>query len=273
MTWRCERCDEPHETDEPPCDACGHGSFERVADSRRSLGTVEWVCRECGRAHPKHSPPCSRCGHGMLEKQPVEYDLDDIEPRSYFELGKWQIAATVALIGIVGLAVVGVVAIPEIGGNPTISDAPGEGERAAGLDLVEAETGVHDRLDRYRAQRDLAPLSDDPDLDAVVTYHNRHRAIAAQDEDLDRPSILRDYEAFDHRCPRRPHAEAFSVQFLGADADVEAYENESALAGAVADGLVTGQTTRNAVLGDRDALGLDLYVRPDGTVYVALFLC
>lgn len=72
MKWRCDWCGKPHERNDPPCDNCGHHSFERavvpsVPDD--GGGPIEWVCTECGRSHPRHSPPCSRCGHTTLEKR------------------------------------------------------------------------------------------------------------------------------------------------------------------------------------------------------------
>jgi ribosomal protein L40E len=84
MEWRCEWCGKPHEENDPPCDNCGHGQFERAvvpAGPEGDGGPLVWVCTECGREHPRNNPPCSRCGGMDLEKQrqddvPVE-PIDD----------------------------------------------------------------------------------------------------------------------------------------------------------------------------------------------------
>lgn len=73
MKWRCDWCGKPHERNDPPCDNCGHHSFEKavvptVSDGG-SDGPIEWICAACGRSHPRNSPPCSRCGHTTLEKR------------------------------------------------------------------------------------------------------------------------------------------------------------------------------------------------------------
>ncbi|PSP81397.1 hypothetical protein BRC81_00080 [Halobacteriales archaeon QS_1_68_20] len=81
MKWRCEGCGKPHERNDPPCDNCGHHSFEKAVvplGPDGEGGPLVWVCTECGREHPRNSPPCSRCGNTTLEKreQTVEDPLD-----------------------------------------------------------------------------------------------------------------------------------------------------------------------------------------------------
>jgi len=73
MKWRCEWCGKPHEENDPPCDNCGHGSFEEAVvrgapDGDSENSTIVWVCTDCGREHTKNSPPCSRCGNAKLER-------------------------------------------------------------------------------------------------------------------------------------------------------------------------------------------------------------
>lgn len=85
MQWRCEWCGKPQESDDPPCDNCGHGKFEKAivrqpAESDGPRSTTVWVCTACGREHTKHSPPCSRCGNATLEREEkviTEGDLTD----------------------------------------------------------------------------------------------------------------------------------------------------------------------------------------------------
>ncbi len=88
MEWRCEWCGKPHEEDDPPCDNCGHGSFERAVVRRTDLGdgpgadtTTVWECTECGREHPKNAPPCSRCNNPTLERQQKRVDESNLTER------------------------------------------------------------------------------------------------------------------------------------------------------------------------------------------------
>jgi ribosomal protein L40E len=86
MEWRCEWCGKPHAENDPPCDNCGHGSFERAVVRRTDLAggnenpdtMTVWVCTACGREHPKHSPPCSRCNNGTLEQQEKRVDESNL---------------------------------------------------------------------------------------------------------------------------------------------------------------------------------------------------
>jgi len=75
MEWRCEWCGKPHPEDDPPCDNCGHGQFERAVVPAGPEGDAEggplvWVCGNCGREHPRHNPPCSRCGGMEFDQRP-----------------------------------------------------------------------------------------------------------------------------------------------------------------------------------------------------------
>ena len=85
MEWRCEWCGKPHEADDPPCDNCGHGKFERAVVQQGSNdsggSTTVWVCTECGREHTKHSPPCSRCNNATLERQEKTISDDELTQR------------------------------------------------------------------------------------------------------------------------------------------------------------------------------------------------
>jgi len=82
MEWRCEWCGKPHEENDPPCDNCGHGSFEKAVVRRQSPeannSTVVWVCTECGREHTKNSPPCSRCNNATLEREEKTLSDEDL---------------------------------------------------------------------------------------------------------------------------------------------------------------------------------------------------
>lgn len=80
MEWRCEWCGKPHGADDPPCDNCGHGRFERAVQPvgpEGEGGPTVWVCSDCGRDHPRNNPPCSRCGGMDLERREQTYEEGD----------------------------------------------------------------------------------------------------------------------------------------------------------------------------------------------------
>lgn len=208
-----------------------------------------------------------------LEKEPISYDLDDAEVPGYLDVGKWHVAAIVVLVGLVGLVAAGVISIPQLDGNPSIEDPPGNGEYAAGIDLADAEGRVLDEVDAYRAENGASALAADDELDAIATYHNRHRAVAAYDDDASTPRARDDYEKFDYRCPRKPVLLSVPAAILGVDGSIDAYESESDLAESVAAGLVENQSGDASWLADRDAAAVDLHVHPDGNVYVAVAAC
>lgn len=277
MEWRCEWCHKPQEENDPPCENCGHGSFERIVvqkpDIDRDHVKHEWVCQECGRGHPKHSPPCSRCGHTSLQREEVEYDLSDTEAASYLELGKGYVAAAGVLVLLAGLVATGVLSVPGIGGPPVVEDAPGDGERAAGVDLVRAEAELTEQIDARRSERGLAPLAEDEELAAIATYHNRHSALAMVDDEVDRPLLSEDYEKFDYRCQRHPAGIVASPSQFGLDDDVDAYESGSELALALDRAFANDPAIQKTLSSDHDAAGVDLYVDPDGSVRVVVLLC
>lgn len=236
-------------------------------------GQFEWVCQKCGRGHPRRSPPCSRCGHATLEKEPIRNDFDEVEPASYLQLGKFHITVAVVLVAFAVLAATGALSMPQHDGEPSIDDAPGSEQRAAGIDLTDAETQIHRELNERRTADGRAALEASYELDEIATYHNRHRAIAATDDSVQTPLPRDDYAEFDHRCPRAPVLRSIPVAGLAEDGDVAAYENESALAAAVAEGIARRDFGAKSRYVDWKGVGIDLHVRPDGSVYVALALC
>jgi hypothetical protein len=169
-----------------------------------------------------------------LEKEPISYDIDDAEAASYLELGKFHIAVVV-LVAFVGLVAAGVITLPQFAGSPSIEA--------------------------------------DADLDEIATYHNRHRAVAAHEDDAVMPDPRDDWSEFDYQCSRAPVLQSIHLGLLGEPGRIDAYENETALAEAVAGGLVRGQAGETSLLADWDAIAVDLHVYPDGTIYVALAVC
>jgi len=84
MEYRCEWCGKPHPEDDPPCDNCGHGSFERAvvpaAPEGDGEGPAVWVCTDCGREHPRNNPPCARCNGMDFERRSQAFEDGEVPP-------------------------------------------------------------------------------------------------------------------------------------------------------------------------------------------------
>ncbi|MFC4245709.1 hypothetical protein ACFOZ7_01610 [Natribaculum luteum] len=277
MKWRCTWCGKPHETNDPPCDNCGHGSFERAVVREPDLETVDtgpayvWTCTDCGRDHVKNSPPCSRCGNPTLEKREQDYaDVErDLETPSWLEVAKPYAPIIAVLAVVIGLFATGVVPLsmlPGIG-TPTPPDAPGDGEVAAGLDLETVETEIYDRLEDERQTEDAPTRAYDEGLAAFAEYRNR-QIVVAHVEDRE-PDDLPELSDFGTSCSGDV---AIGSSQVVADAPA-AYENESELAAAVASGLLENRAYRAEALADRDAEAVDVHVGPDDEVFVTYVAC
>src|SRR6056297_1731717 len=109
MEWRCKWCEKPHEENDPPCDNCGHGEFEKAVvpmspESTDDSTPLVWACTECGREHQKNSPPCSRCGNAMLEQREVDYrDVDEMGSTGWTDILDRKYAAGFAVVGVLAL--------------------------------------------------------------------------------------------------------------------------------------------------------------------------
>ncbi len=277
MKWRCTWCGKPHETNDPPCDNCGHGSFERAVVREPDPETVDtgptyvWTCTDCGRDHVKNSPPCSRCGNPTLEKREQEYaDVErDLETPSWLEVARPYAPIIAVLAVVIGLFATGIVPpsiLPGIG-TPTPPDAPGDGEVAAGLDLETVETEIYDRLEDERRAEGAPTRTYDEGLAAFAEYRNRQVVVAnVEEREPDDPPELSD---FDTTCS--------GAIVLGSPQvivdDLDAYENESELAADVASGLLENRDYRTEALADRDAEAVDVHVGPDDEVFVTYVAC
>ncbi|WP_252718807.1 hypothetical protein [Haloarcula sp. CBA1122] len=153
MKWRCEWCGKPHEEDDPPCDNCGHGSFEEAVTQVNEAvveGGPRWVCLDCGRQHQKNSPPCKRCGGSNFERRtgpPEDDPLDEIQTgwldvlETKYAIGY---AAVALLLGLIVLAAVGGITLPGFAaetptGPPSIASPAGSGDTVDSLSLAEVE--------------------------------------------------------------------------------------------------------------------------------------
>ena len=271
MEWRCEWCGKPHEEDDPPCDNCGHGSFERavvpVAGAGESLGSEAkvWVCTSCGREHTKHNPPCSRCGHGELELQRQEVSDDELEVPGYVDLLTPRyvlgLVVVLAVAGVFVLGVTGVVDIPGFGGGvPEVSDVPGNAAAAGNVSFDDAERAYLSRLNDARERVNVSSLSRDGDLDAVATFFNQKRVKA---EGVSREERDRVQGVLEGTCETSP-------QVVTASVPPESVDSAAALGDAlVASSVQDGEA--DTVDGTRT--GVDLHATPDGQVYLLQVVC
>ncbi|WP_049925007.1 hypothetical protein [Halopiger goleimassiliensis] len=275
MKWRCTWCGKPHAENDPPCDNCGHNTFEkavvRADEAATDDGTVDtgttyvWRCQHCGRDHVKFTPPCSRCGNHDLEK--IEQTYDDVErdldTPSWFEVAKPYLPV-IAVVGlVVALFATGIVPpsiLPGVGA-PSPPDASGNPVEAAGLDLEATETVIHDRLE---TKRESESRSYDDDLAAYAEYRNR--ALVAAEFDGERVEGASPDE-FGVDCSGSVTAQ--SVVFPGVD--LEAIDDEAALADAVATGLATN--VEAATTGRYALEGVDLHETPDETLAATYATC
>jgi DNA-directed RNA polymerase subunit RPC12/RpoP len=279
MEWRCERCGKPHEEDDPPCDNCGHGTFERAVVQQTDLAeggalesTTVWVCTECGRSHTKHSPPCSRCGNHKLVKEQQRVDDEELTAPGYLDLVTPRylvgVAIALALAAVFVLGVTGVVQIPGLSsGLPTVSDVPGEAEAAGDRSLSAVEEAYLAELNDRRVGDGLATLERDEQLDDVAEYANR-RIVKNRHGDGNPPDEGQINDAVSGTCDPRSVTPALVT--LPAENGIDAVDSDSALAGALVDGRVAQGDLPTA---DRQITGVDVHVAPDGTTYLTEFTC
>lgn len=289
VKWRCTWCGKPHAENDPPCDNCGHNTFERAivradeegdrgstTDSESELtdaGTVDtgpdyvWACTNCGREHVRNTPPCSRCGNPDLEKVEQTYEgLErDLETSSWLAVAKPYLPL-LAVIGIViALFATGIISpsiLPGIG-PPSPPDAPGEGKEAAGIDLEATEQAVHDRLETERNASDSRRYDDG--LASYAEYQNR--MLVDIEFDDGEPNTVNPDE-FGNRCG---DSSVVSAQAILSDLSVQEYTDESDFGDAIATALLSqfGEDMRTGY----DAEGLDVHSAPNGDVYVFYSAC
>ncbi|WIV67174.1 hypothetical protein [Natrialbaceae archaeon AArc-T1-2] len=273
MKWRCAWCGKPHEENDPPCDTCGHNSFEEAVVRERQLETVDtgpeyvWRCPSCGRDHVKNTPPCSRCGNPELEQTEQTYeDVErDLETPSWFEVAKPYTPVIAVLVLVVGLFATGIVPLsilPGVG-TPTPPDAPGDGETAAGLDLEETEGEIHDRLEAERESEGYESRTTDAGLGALAEYLNRQYVVAEYTDDD--PGETPPPSEFDPSCTGE---EIVSGSVVLEDT-VDDYNDETALADDVADALLEADAD---VRSGYEAEEIDVHV-VEGDVVVRYAAC
>jgi len=270
MEWRCEWCGKPHEDNDPPCDNCGHGTFEEAVvrdDNPTAEGGLEtttvWVCEECGRTHTKHSPPCSRCGNHKLVMEEQRVEDSELDAPSYFDLVTPRYA--IGLLVVLGLATVfllgvtGVVDVPGFATSvPDVEDVPGSATTAGNASLEDVEASYVSALNDRRADDDAEAVGRTDELDEVAAYVTRQN-VKADYGDARKPSADRVNDLLDERCDGDR-----SIQLLTRPG------NETATAAEMGVGFAT-----ESPLGPQEGtdLGVATHTAPDGTVYLTVVIC
>jgi len=278
MEWRCEWCEKPHEENDPPCDNCGHGTFEKaVTQVNHEVvpgGTV-WICQDCGRSHQRNSPPCKRCGGADLELRdgPPETDpLDEIGTGWRDVLEPKYVAgyAVVALLlGVLLLSVVGVISLPALGGPegpPPVPEAPGSADTAGGLSLATVEDDYVTELNDRRTGEGAGSLTRNGTADDAAAYYNK-ATVAAVVGDGDGPQ-REAFARFPLQCDQ-PAIVSYRVAPSRTGQSVSDFGNETQLATALVDSYVE----RGNAFSDGSTVGVDVHVAPDDTVFVTHVVC
>ena len=272
MEWRCEWCGKPHAENDPPCDNCGHGTFEKavvpVADSNEELGSkaTVWVCTECGREHTKHTPPCSRCGNEKLVRQRQEVSEAELTAPGYLDLvtPKYVLGliAVLALAALFVLGLTGVVALPGFGNSvPDVGNVPGNDTAVGNVALSDVETSYLAARNDQRTEAGRAALTRYDRLDEVATFVNQ-RLVKSRYADGGLPRRERIGELLGDACQGGATLE---TGIVGA--------SDQATASDLADAFVrsTGLSVPSEETTTR--IGLDAHAAPDGNVFLTQISC
>ncbi len=271
MEWRCEWCGKPHAEDDPPCDNCGHGTFERaiVREAPGSDSTTLWVCTACGREHPKHNPPCSRCGNPTLERRERTVDEADVTAPSYLDLLTPRYAlgfvAAIVLGTVLLLGLAGIVDLPGLGDEPVpeVTDVPGNADSIDGVATAAIEAGYLDRFNERRSTAGASQLERHERLDAIATFYNQRRVTRDfSGEQLPPSEQLNDLL----EGPCRSEVGIVPLTVSLPDDDTAA-----AIGRTLAD---TNEADDPAQLpAELGRTGLDVHAAPDGSLYLTQFTC
>jgi DNA-directed RNA polymerase subunit RPC12/RpoP len=271
MEWRCEWCGKPHEENDPPCDSCGHGSFEKAVVRQTDLAeetreaTLVWVCTECGREHPKNSPPCSRCSNMTLEKQRQQVDDSELSAPGYLDLLTPQYAALLGVVLLFGtvlaLGFVGVIDLPGMSsGVPDVENVPGNATTADGVSLAAVEDAYLERLNEERERRGLSRLARSDGLDDIATFYNQKLVKESLADGTVDPDQVRDL--LRDECSGEVSVEVTSVTTDGTDA--------ADFGTALASSIVERPDWSPSAAGEMT--GIDVH-SADGQLFLTQFVC
>jgi hypothetical protein len=302
VKWRCEWCGKPHAENDPPCDNCGHGEFEKAvvpaapeADETTSdaYGYV-WVCEECGNDHPKNTPPCDRCGHNQFERQPIEFDEEAVMAEmlgrsendsrtSSADIGYLDVIDTrlalmmvgvAALVALLALSYLGIVSVPGIDIGPTGPvDAPGNATTYEGLSLSTVEAEYLLALNERRADEGYDAYEADDGLGTLAERLNKQRVAAAYG-DADEPDIQRLINGADLNCERVGVRQVMVPVSRLDSGSLGSYETESAAASALVESQLAAENGRTGFMDvTSNRGGVDVHVAPDDAVYIVIAGC
>jgi DNA-directed RNA polymerase subunit RPC12/RpoP len=278
MEWRCEWCGKPHAENDPPCDNCGHGTFEKavvrqtdLADDEGPEATTVWVCTECGRTHTKHAPPCSRCGNHKLVKKEQGVDESELSAPGYLDLVTPRyllgLAFVLGLAGVFVLGVTGLAPIPGFGNPvPTVADVPGNATAAGDISLADAETAYLEAVDDRRREAEVGTLSRDDRLDEIAAFLTQSR-VKAEYGDGDGVSGEQFRSLVSDSCDGR-------VRGAVVTADAATAGSADALGrGLATEALGEGSSEESVGTMPERKTGVDAHAAPDGTVYLTHLVC
>lgn len=298
MEWRCAWCGKPHEENDPPCDNCGHGEFEKAVvpmapeseDDDSDTITV-WVCTECGNDHPKHTPPCDRCGGGPLERREVDYDEEAVMAEmlgndgggrtpsadvSYLDvldtkliLGFIGVGALVVILALGFAGVIDVPGIPNDGGP-----VPGNATTYEGLSLATVEEQYVSTLNARRAANGYENLSRDQQLAAIATSFNQDR-VRQDYADGEGPNVQSVRNRVGDVCGDAALAPVvFTTEASLGQSEGQRFDSEAAMARSLVSAYRNSPDAPASFSNTSKGLvGVDVHVAPDGRIYVTQFGC
>jgi len=273
MDWRCEWCGKPHDENDPPCDNCGHGSFEKAvvrqtdpAETSGPESTFVWACTECGRTHTKHSPPCRRCGNHKLVREEQFVDDSELAAPSYLDLLTPRYAlglvVVLALAGLFVSGLTGVIDVPGFGNDvPDVSNVPGDADSAGEMGLAAVESAYLDAVNDARANGSDGEVTREKRLDEVATFVNQ-RFVKSEYGDGSPPSRDRVEELVGDSC-----ADGFAVEFETLQ------RSDYGTAAGLGEAFASETTDSEIRAPSVTTVGIDTHTAPDGTVFLTQIVC
>lgn len=281
MSWRCEWCGELQDTDDPPCQNCGHDTFEEAPtqEAEADADGPTFACLNCGHEHQEDDPPCDRCGGSTFQRRtgaPEEQPLAGIKAGLAGVLKTKHLAGYGAVALLLMLVIVGAVSgvtlpgfaaeTPE--GPPPIADPPGSGETIGTLSVAGVEETYLEVYNVRRSGVGGGTVTRNATSDEAAAYYNKGRVDARYTNA--NPPTEGGVARFPLQCDR-PQVVSYEVAYDRTPGSVDRYKNETAMATALVDAYIErGNRIRSAEVG---TMGLDIHVGPDGRVFVTYVLC
>jgi hypothetical protein len=172
----------------------------------------------------------------------------------------------------VALVATGVIPVPGLGSND-IDDVPGQAASADGFDLTTVEREIAAGLNERRAEEGVGELRTGGELDAVAARNNKLR-VGQRYGDYEAERVSESYVEVGYECAREPTAEVGVLHAENDERPLESYDSEEELAATVVAEFAMRSGDGDGLLdADREAVGVDVHVAPDGAVYVTATAC